>query len=230
MMRAANPFSRFKWYKEQDVTEVLAVLMNTINSHSREARQLSGLSIRRIKTCTVCSSRYPIVSNEQYLLTPVRRSLSQMVSEFAPDEVMEGENAYACAHCNQNQKAIQRSELASSPLILLIVLRRMEASQLQEGVLVRSCQRIDQLDEMQVRVKEQDQAGRTVNYQTLAVIHHTPYSKNFGHYTAHIKKQGRWFYCNDHTVTPSTAESIGADSAYVILCKRTSYLEATTTE
>jgi len=189
VMRTANPFSRFKWNKEQDVPEVLAVLLETINSHSREARQLAELSIRRVKTCTVCSSSYPIINIEQYLLIPVRQSLSQMVEEFAPDEVMEGENAYTCAHCNKKQKAIQRSELASAPLILMMVLRRMEPSQPHGGMLVRSNQHIDYMEQMEIRVKEQDQTERTVSYETLAVIHHTSHSKDSGHYTAHIKSR-----------------------------------------
>ena len=152
-------------------------------------------------------------------MVPVRHSVSAMLEAFSDDEVLEGDNAYECQQCKRKQRTVQRSELASAPLMLVLVLRRFAPSPLQQGSLVRSSQKIKYLSPLKVRVRYDVGVERAVGYETLAVIHQEG-SQERGHYFAHINKQGRWFRCNDRAVTPSVTNSIGNDTAYVGFCKK----------
>ena len=193
--------------------------MESINSESRPARQLSEISVMRTKTCTVCAYRSPVEIKEPYLLVPVRQSVSAMLEAFSADEVLDGENAYECPQCVTKQKAVQRSVLVSAPGMLVLVVRRFEPSPLQQGTYVRSKQKIMYLSPVKARVRDSVGVEVAVRYETLAVIHHEG-NTDRGHYLAHINKQGRWFRCNDRAVTPSVTSNIGSEASYVIFCKK----------
>ena len=175
--------------------------------------------MRRVKICTVCSFKSPVESTEKMLWVPVRPSVSAMLEGFSADQILEGDNAYNCPQCGRRQKAVERAELVSAPLFLVLVLRRIVPSLLQPGSLVRDPQKIKHLSPVSVCVKPSHEVELTVGYETVAVIHHEGTSAK-GHYYAHINRQGRWFHCNDRAVTPSVTNSIGNDTAYVVFCKK----------
>ena len=215
----------FAWNTQQDVPHILSVLMDRINAESAIARQLSEIPVRTVTTCSVCNFKSANVKPQQYLMVPVRDSLSAMMSEFSSEQVVEGDNGYLCPQCSptQKQKAFQRDEIASAPLMMVLVLRRYEKSN-QQGSLqptfVRSTQHINHCLPLEVCVKTGSGVEQKAKYEAVSVIHHTGSLSGCSHYIAHVRKDHTWFRCNDRRVTASVPKNIGSDTSYVIFCKR----------
>ena len=215
----------FAWNTQQDVPHILSVLMDRINAGSAIARQLSEIPVRTVTTCSVCNFKSAKLKPQQYLMVPVRDSLSAMMAEFLAEEVVEGDNGYLCPQCSptQKQKAFQRDELASAPLMMVLVLRRYEKSNQQSSLqpaFVRSTVRINHRLPLEVCVKTGSGVEQKAKYEAVSVIHHTGSLSGCSHYIAHVRKNHTWFRCNDRRVTTSVPENIGNDTSYVILCKR----------
>jgi len=218
-VRASEMSTEFNWNSQNDVPAVLSILMEAINSESAPAKKMSETSVKHVKTCTVCLHQSPVTSVERMLWVPVRSSVSAMVEDFSADQILDGDNAYNCLQCGRKQKAIERSEIVSAPVMLALVLRRLEPAPLRQGTLVRNTQTIKYLSPVSVRERTGSGVEIAVRYEAMAVIHYEGDSVR-GHYFAHINKQGRWFRCNDRAVTPSVIGDLGSDTAYMIFCRK----------
>ena len=99
-MRDAD--SNFNPSQQQDVMDALAVLMEAVNSRSRQAQHLTEIDVRsRVNTCCSCGHNSIKITHERCLLVPVRQSLTQFIEEFSPEEILEGENKYKCPGATQ---------------------------------------------------------------------------------------------------------------------------------
>jgi len=215
----------FTWNTQQDVPHILSVLMDRINVESAIARQLSEIPVRTVTTCSVCNFKSAKLKPQQYLMVPVRATLSEMLSEFSAEQVVEGENGYLCPQCSptQKQKAFQKDELASAPLMLILVLRRYEKSNQQSSLqpmFIRSTQRIKHLVPLEVCVKADSGIEKRAKYEVVSVVHHAGSLSGCSHYFAHVRENQTWFKCNDNRVFASIPKNIGSNTSYVIFCRR----------
>ena len=65
-------------------------------------------------------------------------------------------------------------------------------------------------------------------YNVSAIIHHEGSRPNSGHYYADIRRQNKWFHCNDRAVTPSIIRKLGNDTSYVVFLKQQGVQQTTT--
>jgi len=63
-------------------------------------------------------------------------------------------------------------------------------------------------------------------YDLVGVVHHVG-SSSRGHYTAHVAEAGEWFFCDDGTVSPSSATELldlaARGTPYILLYIRGKY-------
>ena len=128
----------------------------------------------------------------------IKQSLSEMIVDYASDDILE---AYMCAQCNRNQRALLRSEIVRSSEILVLAVRRFKRS--EQGAFVRNTQRVDLLPPLVLPVRPEIGVEISTIYNVSAVIHHQGSRPNSGHYYADIHRHNKWFRCNDQAVTPS---------------------------
>jgi ubiquitin C-terminal hydrolase len=224
-MRTSQGIRDFVWNMQQDVPHILSVLMERIKTESVSASQLSEIPVRTVTTCSVCNYKSVKLNPQQFLVVPVRSSLSAMVADFSSEQVVEGDNGYQCPQCSMKQKAFQRDELASAPLMMVLVLRRYEKS-ISRGSLhpsfVRSTQRFNHRLPLEVCIRSDSGKEMTEMYESVSVIHHIGSLGGGGHYFAHVKKTQTWFKCNDQQVYASKPKDIGQSTASVVFCRRVS--------
>ena len=219
----------FNWNEPQDVPHILGFLMEKINTESPTARTLSETRVRTVTTCSACSYESAKLDNQPFLHVPVRDSLPAMLEEFSSSTVMEGNNGYMCPQCSPTQKikAFQREEVASAPLMLVVVMRRYEKNSLQgpmHPAFIRSTQHVNPHVKLELLVKSDSGVEQKARYESMALIHNQGSLCGVSHYFAHIKKNQRWFKCNDRAVTPSVPTTGGNETSFVILCKRVALL------
>jgi len=53
-------------------------------------------------------------------------------------------------------------------------------------------------------------------YELIGVINHIGSNVSHGHYTCSIKKDNRWFYCDDESIQPSNFGSIDSSQVYIM--------------
>ncbi len=148
-----------------------------------------------------------------------------MMAEFSATTVVEGSNGYMCPQCSPTQrlKAFQREEVASASLMMVLVMRRYEKNRLQgtlHPAFIRSMQHVNPDVQLELVVKSGSGGDQKARYETMALIHNKGSLNGVSHYFSHIRKNHRWFKCNDRAVTPSVLSARGNETAHVILCKR----------
>ena len=217
-MRTANPDTEFCWNTQNDAPEVLEVLIEAVTSECAAAKDLFGVVERQSQTCSVCSHVSSRAFPPQNLLyVNVKESVEEMIESSSVDEAVVRE----CAQCGEKQMMSSRTDLAVAPPILILQIRdRFLPSPLNDGSNVRNSRVIKHLSSPNVRIRTGVGVEICVRYDVLAIIHHEGIRNNRGHYFAHIKRQDSWFRCSDRAVTPSVLSTLGADTAYVVLCKK----------
>ncbi|MBA2728950.1 MAG: ubiquitin carboxyl-terminal hydrolase [Parachlamydiaceae bacterium] len=66
----------------------------------------------------------------------------------------------------------------------------------------------------------QEQCKGKLMYEPSAVVFHYGDEPKSGHYTANVKKNGKWYDCNDSAVKPVDFNSIDNQNSYVVMLRR----------
>ncbi|CAG9315438.1 USP34_5 [Blepharisma stoltei] len=187
-------------------------------------------------TCTHKSER-----DEPFLTLPVqvrtKKNLYESLESFTEGEVLEGDNAYQCDHCEAKVTALRRVCIKHLPNILIISMRRFEFDfDTMSRIKVNDyCEFPLELDmepytqeglERKEIIKEKEQA-KNENKEFTKEIPNRKYPDEYykftlkgivihmgtaesGHYYSFIKdrKSGRWFEFNDTVVREFDPEDI----------------------
>jgi ubiquitin C-terminal hydrolase len=217
-MHTTNPDTDFRWNTQNDAPEVLEVLIEAVTSECAAAKDLFGVVERQSQTCSVCSHVSSRAFPPQNLLyVNVKESVAEMIESCSVDQAVVRE----CVQCGEKQMTTTRTDLAVAPPILILQIRdRFLPSPLNDGSIVLNNLAIKHLSPLNARIRTGICVEISVRYNVLAIIHHEGIRNNRGHYFAPIKKQDSWFRCSDRAITPSVLSTLGADTAYVILCKK----------
>ncbi|WFC99965.1 ubiquitinyl hydrolase 1 [Malassezia yamatoensis] len=159
-------------------------------------------------------------------------TLMQCIDLFVREEVLEKSNAWKCPKCKVARRATKKLSLARLPPILVVHLKRftykgpttnkidtpihfpttgLDLSNymppaLPPGTAVRG-----------IPVSESQRPPYL--YDLYAVTHHFG-TLSSGHYTASIKNQNTWFYCDDSRITPDDPNRLQSKSPYVLFFRR----------
>lgn len=120
--------------EQMDADEFFATFMDKLEElmkgtdYSKLIKQhFGGLQVTEIigKDCTHRSERH-----EPFITIPVevknKNSILEGLESFVSGELLEGENAYQCDHCDSKVRALRRVCIKHLPNFLIIALRRFE--------------------------------------------------------------------------------------------------------
>ncbi|KAL4401770.1 ubiquitin-specific protease Doa4 [Malassezia pachydermatis] len=157
--------------------------------------------------------------------------LLQCLDSFVQEEVLEKANAWHCPKCKKPRRSTKRLSLARLPPILIVHLKRfMHRGSVTKKIETPVTFPIDGLDltnymppplppGTSVRGVPVSESQRPPYlYDLYAVTHHFG-TLSSGHYTASIRTQGTWYYCDDSVISQSDAQ-LRTASPYVLFYRR----------
>ncbi|NXN35989.1 UBP42 hydrolase, partial [Rhinoptilus africanus] len=160
-------------------------------------------------------------------VTTVTRALEQ----FVKPEQLDGENSYKCSKCKKMVPASKTYTIHRSSNVLTISLKRF--ANFTGGKINKDVKYPEYLD---LRAYMSQSIGEPLIYALYAVLVHSGFTCNAGHYLCFIKAaNGLWYRMNDASVELSDIKSALNQQAYVLfyirrydltLGERTFYLPA----
>lgn len=193
--------------------------------------------LRNQLTCLACQHTSTTYNAFMSLSLPVptgrisSATLQRCLDLFVEDEVLDKANAWHCPQCKKARRASKRLSLARLPPVLILHLKRFThrgrvAHKIETPVHAPT----DGLD-LSNYMPPPLPPGTSVHgipasesqrppylYDLYAVTHHFG-SLSRGHYTASVRSQGTWYYCDDTRVAPSDAHLQSA-APYVLFYRR----------
>jgi len=129
------------------------------------------------------------------LFIPLKNDVTvyDCLDDFSREEILEGENSWLNEKTNQKERIRKYLTFWSFPPVLIICLKRTNYSGEKNNVLVNYPLVLD----LQKYVCGYQK--KSFVYDLFGVCLHAG-SGNYGHYTAFIKKEDDWFFCNDDRV------------------------------
>ncbi len=190
------------------------------------------LRIKSLVTCSTCNNTSS-TADEPYntLILPVPQfsdTLQNMINRFLMEnDNLHGDNQYYCGHCTQLRDATKRRIISSSdpqwslPDVLVIDLSRF----IQEGRddTFRSFKNTNDVDLQNHQISICHTQGNVTNHVTYrlnAAIVHIGDSPQFGHYKAFVKRDTKWYECNDANITECHPDNIKKDQVTVLAFAR----------
>ncbi|XP_055445404.1 ubiquitin carboxyl-terminal hydrolase 17-like [Bubalus kerabau] len=142
----------------------------------------------------------------------VAQSVEQALSELVKPEKLDADNAYDCGICLRKVPATKRLTLHSTSQVLVLVLKRFTpvsgAKRAQE---VRYPQCLD------VQPYTSEQKAGPLGYVLYAVLVHSGWSCERGHYFCYVRAgNGQWYKMDDAKVTACDETTALSQSAYVL--------------
>jgi len=165
-----------------------------------------------------------IAQDESYLqkaASPKKQvvSLSECLELYTTKEKLGENNTWRCPDCKKEQQATKKFDLWSLPAVLVISLKRFSFNRYWR----------DKLDtQVDFPVHGLDLSPYIINknhgpalYDLIAVSNHYG-GMGGGHYTAYAKNKddGKWYYFDDSSVTPSSENEVVTKAAYVLFYLR----------
>ncbi|CDR96396.1 ubiquitin carboxyl-terminal hydrolase family protein, putative [Babesia bigemina] len=220
LKRGKKPFDPNPGYKllpaawrqnseQQDVTEVLSHLLESLDESLELWRRLfAGMVVRRIKClhCGNMSDNREIVMDFTFTVDNMS-SIQAMFDDFCKIENLRGGNRYLCAKCDAHRRADMWNVIASPPAHLMVVLSRhmwspVAALQGSSGGASKLLNHVH-VDE-QLRICEFD-------YTLYGTIFHSGTGASSGHYYfvgRDSEAPSNWHVCDDSQVRPATAATV----------------------
>lgn len=202
------------------------------------------LSRLQCMTCKRTSTTYNAFSS---LSLPIaapkllgqQTTLKTCFDDFVKPEILDGDNAWLCPHCQKKRRTVKTLQISRLPLILVIHLKRFKRSSVHgvnklETPVDYPLKNLD-LTRYWPQSKQGEASAREAEmlsqipprgqfppfiYDLRAVtLHHG--SLKSGHYTAVVQKPGQgWLYFDDANVCPVKDQAAVSKQAYVLFYKR----------
>ncbi|XP_014501111.1 ubiquitin carboxyl-terminal hydrolase 25 isoform X2 [Vigna radiata var. radiata] len=142
-------------------------------------------------------------------------SLQDSMQKFFQPEVLDGNNKYKCDSCKKLVAAKKQMSILEAPNILVIQLKRFE------GILGGKIDKAVAFEEVLVLSSFMCKASQP-EYKLFGTIVHSGYSPESGHYYAYIKDaMGRWYCCDDSSVSVATLQEVLSEKVYILFFSRT---------
>ncbi|XP_031984834.1 ubiquitin carboxyl-terminal hydrolase 36 isoform X2 [Corvus moneduloides] len=140
---------------------------------------------------------------------------------FVKPEQLGGDNAYRCSMCRKKVSASKRFTIHRASNVLTISLKRFGSCGSSGGRKITKD--VGYPEFLDIRPYMSEPKGDPVTYGLYAVLVHSGYSCNAGHYFCYVKaSNGQWYRMNDHEVHPSNIKVVLNQQAYVLFYLRLS--------
>ncbi|XP_054815330.1 ubiquitin carboxyl-terminal hydrolase 25-like [Prosopis cineraria] len=145
-------------------------------------------------------------------------SLKDAMQKFFQPEILDGNNKYKCDNCKKLVTAKKQMSILQAPNVLVIQLKRFE------GILGGKIDKAVAFEDILVLSSfmcKQSQDPMP-DYRLFGTIVHSGYSPESGHYYAYIKDaKGRWYCCDDSSVSLATLKEVLSEKVYILFFSRT---------
>eukprot|EP00850_Spirogloea_muscicola_P003125 SM000012S25387 [mRNA] locus=s12:873839:877169:+ [translate_table: standard] len=145
-------------------------------------------------------------------------TLSEALARFSSPEMLDGDNKYRCDRCKMLSAAQKQMTIQVAPTVLVLQFKRFGnifGAKIDRHILFE--ERLSLREHMTCNSKDP-----LPKYLLYAIIVHSGYSQDSGHYYAYIKDSfGCWFCCDDQLVTPASPATVLAEKAYMLFFART---------
>ncbi|XP_068066065.1 ubiquitin carboxyl-terminal hydrolase 36 [Anomalospiza imberbis] len=138
---------------------------------------------------------------------------------FVKPEQLGGDNAYRCSMCRKKVSASKRFTIHRASNVLTISLKRFGSCSSSGGRKITKD--VGYPEFLDIRPFMSEPKGDPIMYGLYAVLVHSGYSCNAGHYFCYVKaSNGQWYRMNDHEVHPSNIKVVLNQQAYVLFYLR----------
>ncbi|XP_064251517.1 ubiquitin carboxyl-terminal hydrolase 36 isoform X1 [Passer domesticus] len=138
---------------------------------------------------------------------------------FVKPEQLGGDNAYRCSMCRKKVAASKRFTIHRASNVLTISLKRFGSCGSSGGRKITKD--VGYPEFLDIRPYMSEPKGDPITYGLYAVLVHSGYSCNAGHYFCYVKaSNGQWYRMNDHEVHPSNIKVVLNQQAYVLFYLR----------
>jgi ubiquitin C-terminal hydrolase len=124
--------------------------------------------------------------------------------------------AYKCDRCGRRTQIVKKLDIVLPPPILTVQVKRFgNAGRRKINTFIQVDKDVD-VDEF---VAEEVMLKHT-KYEVFAIAVHLGHSIELGHYVAFVKRNGRWFECNDESVCEVKERAALSKNAYLVFYRR----------
>ncbi|NXR05681.1 UBP42 hydrolase, partial [Semnornis frantzii] len=139
-------------------------------------------------------------------------SVTRALEQFVKPEQLDGENSYKCSKCKKMVPASKRYTIHRASNVLTISLKRF--ANFTGGKINKDVKYPEYLD---LRAYMSQSIGEPLIYALYAVLVHSGFNCNAGHYLCFIKAgDGLWYRMNDAAVELSDIKTVLTQQAYVL--------------
>ncbi|WIA19159.1 hypothetical protein OEZ85_003805 [Tetradesmus obliquus] len=166
--------------------------------------------------CGAASRRYEACLDLQLEVPGGVDRLEDALARHTAEEVLDGDNRYACDGCGRRCRACRSTRFEVAPNSLVLCLKRFGTGRFGKinKVLVYG----EALDLSPFMAQQAMDEG-PVTYTLSGVIVHLDQmnSTSFGHYICFVRTaDGRWYICDDARVAPTSPSRVLSQNAYML--------------
>jgi hypothetical protein len=143
-------------------------------------------------------------------------TLPELLTRYFSEMSLDIENQWKCPACGVDSCALHSMRLCRAPPNLIIHLKRFGVKAKQ---LARDDSEVIVPDVINVGEFFKEPGGSEVRYRLTAIVNHMG-SLRAGHYTAFGRRNGKWLYFNDATVTERAPPTGGSSAPYLLFYSR----------
>ncbi|XP_065549760.1 ubiquitin carboxyl-terminal hydrolase 36-like isoform X2 [Lathamus discolor] len=145
------------------------------------------------------------------------KDLREALELFVKPDLLDEENPYLCAGCNNRVSATKRFSIHRASNVLTLSLKRFFCGGQKITKAVPYPEFLD------IRPYMSENKGDPVMYGLYAVLVHSGYSCHAGHYYCYVKaSNGQWYHMNDSMVCCSNVNVVLNQEAYLLFYVRLS--------
>lgn len=149
-------------------------------------------------------------------------SLEEALQAYVEEETLDGDNKYHCDRCQGKVVGQKSMKIEVAPNVLQIALKRYSMGYFSSPLGSKLKKRVsfDTVLDLAPCMAKGCVDGRPTTYKLYAIIVHIG-GMGGGHYISYVKNDvGRWFCCDDSTVSKVDEGEVLAQSAYMLFYRR----------
>ena len=124
--------------------------------------------------------------------------------------------AYKCERCGRRTQIVKKLDIVLPPPILTVQVKRFGNAGRRK---INTFIQVDRDVDVEEFVAEEVMLKHT-KYEVFAIAVHLGHSIELGHYVAFVKRNGRWFECNDESVGEVRERTALSKNAYLVFYRR----------
>lgn len=175
-----------------------------------------GSCVRSQVVCKRCQHVSNSYQTQLTLSLEVTRDVNEALERYTALERLTRDNRYNCHKCKNRVDATKRLTLFSSPPILVLHLKRFSSEYSHFGYTKKIHDHIEFPERMCLRNYMSD-SSCAPEYNLHAVVVHTGYSGNNGHYVCYVRdSENQWHHVDDHFVMHVARKKVLTQQAYIL--------------